>query len=144
MHRLCRGAYKIPCRQESQSIRRLRVLNCGIGKETGKATINVFRDRCASLLPPLPNEVATEEKIDVVKFSRFLALTGVVEIDLLKLDIERAELDVIDSIDGETLGRIRQITVEFMIFSIPVCRDVSRRSSNAYGGPGSRHSFFAR
>jgi Methyltransferase FkbM domain len=95
------------------------VLNCGIGKETGKATFNVFRDRCASLLPPLPNEVATEEKIDVVKFSRFLALTGVVEIDLLKLDIERAELDVIDSIDGETLGRIRQITVEFHDFFYP-------------------------
>jgi FkbM family methyltransferase len=92
---------------------RLTVLNCGIGKETGEVTINVFRDRCASLLPPRPNEAATGEKIEVVTFSRFLSLTGVFEVDLLKLDIEGAELDVLDSIDDETLRRIRQITVEF-------------------------------
>jgi FkbM family methyltransferase len=98
---------------------RLRLLNCGVGKETGAATINVFGDRCASLLPPLPNEVATGEKIDVVTFSRFLALTGLVEIDLLKLDIEGAELDVLDSMDAETLRRIRQITVEFHDFIYP-------------------------
>jgi FkbM family methyltransferase len=98
---------------------RLMVLNCGIGKETGEAIINVFRDRCASLLPPRPNEAATGEKIEVVTFSRFLSLTGVFEVDLLKLDIEGAELDVLDSIDDETLRRIRQITVEFHDFIYP-------------------------
>jgi Methyltransferase FkbM domain len=95
------------------------VLNCAIGKETGDASINVFRDRCASLLPPRPNEAASSEKIEVVTFSRFLSLTGVSEVDLLKLDIEGAELDVLDSIDDETLRRIRQITVEFHDFIYP-------------------------
>jgi FkbM family methyltransferase len=98
---------------------RLTVLNCGIGKETGDATINVFKDRCASLLPPRRNEAATGETIEVVKFSRFLSLTGVSEVDLLKVDIEGAELDVLDSIDDETLCRIRQITVEFHDFIYP-------------------------
>jgi len=98
---------------------RLTVLNCGIGKETGEATINMFKDRCASLLPPRPNEAATGEKIEVVTFSRFLSLTGVFEADLLKLDIEGAELDVVDSMEDETLRRIRQITVEFHDFIYP-------------------------
>jgi FkbM family methyltransferase len=98
---------------------RLTVLNCGIGKETGEATINVFRDRCASLLPPQPNEVATGEKIEVVTFPRFLSLTGVFEVDLLKVDIEGAEVDVLDSLDDETLRGIRQITVEFHDFIYP-------------------------
>jgi FkbM family methyltransferase len=98
---------------------RLTVLNCGIGKETGETTINVFRDRCASLLPPQPNEVATGEKIEVVTFSRFLSLTGVFEVDLLKVDIEGAEVDVLDSLDDETLSGIRQITVEFHDFIYP-------------------------
>jgi FkbM family methyltransferase len=98
---------------------RLTLLNCAIGKETGEATINVFRDRFASLLPPRPSEAATREKIEVVTLSRFLSLTGVSEVDLLKLDIEGTELDVLDSTEDETFRRIRQITVEFHGFIYP-------------------------
>jgi Methyltransferase FkbM domain len=65
------------------------------------------------------NEAATGAKIEVVTFSRFLSLTDVSEVDLLKLDIEGAELDVLDSIDDETLRRIRQISVEFHDFTYP-------------------------
>jgi FkbM family methyltransferase len=38
---------------------------------------------------------------------------GIPEIEVLKLDIEGAELEVIHSLDDEFFRRISQITVEF-------------------------------
>jgi FkbM family methyltransferase len=41
------------------------------------------------------------------------------QIDLVKLDIEGAELDVLESTSEQTLGRIQQLTVEFHQFLHP-------------------------
>ncbi len=45
-----------------------------------------------------------------------LAALDVARVDLLKLDIEGAELEVLETASGSTLGQIEQITVEFHDF----------------------------
>ena len=48
----------------------------------------------------------------VTTLSAFLREVGVPRIDLLKVDVERAELDVLEGIDAEDWSRIGQVAIE--------------------------------
>jgi amino acid adenylation domain-containing protein/FkbM family methyltransferase len=65
-------------------------------------------------LDPLVSELLAAERFTcrVARISEVLADERVAEIDLLKIDVERSELDVLAGIDDADWPRIRQIVVE--------------------------------
>jgi hypothetical protein len=55
---------------------------------------------------------ALELQCELTTVSTFLQEEGVERVDLLKIDVERAELDVLAGIDDSDWPRIRQVVVE--------------------------------
>lgn len=66
------------------------------------------------------------EKITVqgVSIESFMDKNNIEYIDLLKIDIEGAEIDLFNSISDKTLCNIKQITVEFHDFKFQISREV--------------------
>lgn len=54
--------------------------------------------------------------VEAKTLSQFLKENSIKSVDLLKVDIEGAEIDLLESADTELLNKIRQITVEFHDF----------------------------
>ncbi|MCX5713509.1 MAG: FkbM family methyltransferase [Candidatus Omnitrophica bacterium] len=54
--------------------------------------------------------------VDGITLEDFLIRNKISSVDLLKIDIEGAEIEVLDSISDDTLRTIKQITVEFHQF----------------------------
>lgn len=99
---------------------RLAALPLALGGRNGSVELKVFDARCASVFDQLKaNEIQRVEQVDLVTFSEFKARLNVNAIDLLKVDIEGAELDMFDATPDEELQAIRQITVEFHDFLYP-------------------------
>jgi FkbM family methyltransferase len=48
----------------------------------------------------------------LVRLSSFLRSYGIDQVDLLKIDVERAEVDVVDGIDESDWPKIRQVVIE--------------------------------
>lgn len=98
----------------------LALLPLAAGGRNEKRTIHIFKSRCASLLEGKENEAADqEEEIEVVSLREILGRAGIGRVDLMKVDIEGAELEMFDSASDEDLLRCTQITVEFHDFLYP-------------------------
>lgn len=71
--------------------------------------------RCSSAYIP---EKAEQESISVksVKLDTFCSEQSIDHIDLLKLDVEGAEINILENLSTEYLGKIAQITIEFHDF----------------------------
>lgn len=93
--------------------------NCAIGTAAGTDTINVFAGRCASMAEALPGEDARVVTVETIPFPDFLARHHLRRVDLLKVDIEGAELEMIAHLPAPVLSEIRQITIEFHDFIYP-------------------------
>jgi len=99
---------------------RLTLYPIAIGGSNGRARLKVFRSRCASLLASRQNETALqEEDVDVLDLHSLLALIGAEHIDLMKVDVEGAELDMLESALSSDLERIGLMTIEFHDFIYP-------------------------
>jgi FkbM family methyltransferase len=85
---------------------------------TGSLTFFLGKNRCSSAIY---QEAADQQRLEVkrITLQDFCAERRIGHIDLLKLDIEGAELSVLELIDAGTLGLIDQITVEFHDFINP-------------------------
>lgn len=87
--------------------------------KAGRVSFNVSKNIEGSSMLTLPTESiwnsVLEKTIEVegITLDRFIEITGCERIDLLKMDIEGAEIDVIRSISRPLLEKIAQITVEF-------------------------------
>jgi FkbM family methyltransferase len=91
-----------------------------IAEKTGLININRFEKRDASVLGPVANEVPVSvTTVKSVSFHDFKAREGIGKIDLLKVDIEGAELEMFDSAGDQDLLDCKQITVEFHDFLYP-------------------------
>lgn len=108
---------------------------CAIGGECGIAAFSKLQDVDGSIV--YYDNTEDFSQVQVVGLGDFLKdeTTGVVE--LIKIDIEGAELDAIESIDGGCLKRIKQMTVEFHDFidanDIPrIKRILSHLQSNGF------------
>lgn len=66
------------------------------------------------------------EKITVegISLENFLTTRQLERVDLLKVDIEGAEIEMFNSLSNETLCKIKQITVEFHDFKFPIHKQV--------------------
>lgn len=69
---------------------------------------------------------AVQETIIVegISLESFLNKHNIHSIDLLKVDIEGAEIDLFKSISDESFGKIKQISVEFHDFAFPIHKEV--------------------
>ncbi|AFZ34374.1 methyltransferase FkbM family [Stanieria cyanosphaera PCC 7437] len=60
-----------------------------------------------------------------ITFENFIKKYNIKYIDLLKVDIEGAEIDLFNSISDESLKKIKQITIEFHDFVFPIEKEVN-------------------
>lgn len=99
---------------ELPTLPRVAYHNCAVSGTAGEVEIHLGTKLCSSLIFAEPGGQVV--KVQAVKLDDFLQAEGVVEVDLLKLDIEGAELDVFESLDARFLNRVKQITCEFHDF----------------------------
>lgn len=99
----------------------LKLFRVAIGGEDGTARLNVFKSRCASVFGSRKREelVRAEEEVEVVSLRTFLAFAKLEQVDLMKVDVEGAEVAMFESASETDLLRIGQITVDFTISSTP-------------------------
>ena len=101
--------------------------------KAGRVSFNVSKNIEGSSMLTLPQESiwnsVLEKTIEVeaLPLDRLVEIAGIDKIDLLKMDIEGAEIDVIHSISRPLLEKIGQITVEFHsdpMFGFSLVREV--------------------
>jgi 31-O-methyltransferase len=83
------------------------------------------------------NKHQSEELVDCITLKQAVDLCGVEVVDFLKLDVEGAELEIVESADAITWRRIEKVALEYHDFFRPGCRkgvlDCLRR--NGFGEP---------
>lgn len=98
----------------------LTLLPFAAGGKNGRARLRVFGTRCASLLYEKEHDVLdAEEDIEVLDLRSLLERLEVDSIDLVKVDIEGAEIEMFASASDADLCKCAQITVEFHDFIYP-------------------------
>jgi FkbM family methyltransferase len=99
---------------------RLTLVPVGVSGRSQRVRLLVFGNRCASLLHQKEGDVVdSEEEVEVLDFRSLLERIGAERIDLMKVDIEGAEVEMFDSASDSDLQRCIQITVEFHDFVYP-------------------------
>lgn len=95
----------------------LTVLPVAVGGSSGSIAISVFPDRCASICGSAAAlETPAVREVPIVTLRELRGRVHAVAVDLMKLDIEGAEIGLFNnSTDGELL-EIGQITIEFHDF----------------------------
>jgi FkbM family methyltransferase len=84
--------------------------------EPVKFNLALLNDECSSI-NYLPDEMNQETvTLEGVTLEKFLDDNNLENIDLLKVDIEGAEIELFDSLSDETICSMKQITVEFHDF----------------------------
>ncbi len=99
---------------------KLTLLPFGVSGRNGRARLRVFGTRCASLLYEKEYDVLdSEEDIEVLNLRSVLERLETERIDLMKVDIEGAEVEMFESASDADLRKCTQITVEFHDFMYP-------------------------
>ena len=105
--------------------------NVAIGAVDGVQEINVFSDKCASLYGSnTADEYTQTGEVSVWTLRTFLEQANLLHVDLLKIDIEGAELDMLETANSDDLQRISQITIEFHDFIFVEQKDRVRTAIN--------------
>ncbi|MCW2247152.1 FkbM family methyltransferase [Azospirillum fermentarium] len=102
---------------------RLTLLPVALSGAVGTMRINVYPDRCASGFDQYEGERAGQTiDTDTVTLAEFRRRNGIGRINLLKIDIEGAELDMFAAAADAEFADIDQITIEFHDFLYPETR----------------------
>lgn len=118
------------------NIPQLKKFNYAISGSSGILEFAITENAEGNYIKELKDHNNTEEVISTVQvnsitLSEFLRKHNINQIDLLKLDIEGAEFEVLNSIDDSLLLTIKQITIEFHDFKFkdlkPQVKDVKQR-----------------
>ncbi len=109
-----------------------------IAAKNGELKFNLGENQCSSLIYNEDNNSQSNCLVKCITIEKFCKENSIQKIDLLKLDIEGAELDVLKNLSPEFLQKkIVQITVEFHEFldktDIPKIRQIiGRLQENGY------------
>jgi FkbM family methyltransferase len=102
----------------------LGVYTVAVGGMDRDVVLKVSSRHGASILGHVvPGEALSERSVPMVTLGGFLRLASVKHVDLLKVDIEGAEIQLFNSCKDEELRDIGQITVEFHDFLYEDQRD---------------------
>ena len=119
----CRVVSAEPVKELYECIRRhslLELLPVAVGGENKLTTTNVFSARCASILgSTIPQECLKTQPVEMITLAELRRRTDSERVDLLKLDIEGAEIPLFDACSDEELQSVKQITAEFHDFLYP-------------------------
>ena len=98
---------------------RLNLMNVAVGGENGWITINVPEKGCATILEPAKGERTVPQQTELVTLAEFQKRGQADHIDLLKIDIEGAEIGLFASTPDADLQSVGQITIEFHDWLFP-------------------------
>lgn len=101
-----------PHLRDSERVRKYQIAVCGT---SGAVPFHVSEQDLASTILPLPGAVRTVE-VPAVKLEDFIREHGRDRIALVKMDIEGAEVEVMDSCSDALLASIEQLSIEFHDF----------------------------
>lgn len=117
---LCYGAEPVPELFESlPRSERIAARQVAIGGHAGIRKLSIPANSCASLSETGIVGEAKSIDVEIVTFSSFIKSYGIHYIDLLKIDIEGAEIDMLGSMDDGLFEKIGQMTIEFHDFMKP-------------------------
>jgi len=94
---------------------RIKKFNYCVGAKDGLRKIYIPNDSCATIYKKGYQEVICY----CTKLDTFIREHNIFRIDLLKVDIEGAEIEVFETISDQTLKIINQMTIEFHDFLWP-------------------------
>jgi FkbM family methyltransferase len=92
------------------------VLIGAVAGKRGEIDLFVNPNRCATLLESMQEESAERIQVKTFTLNDVIEWSGVTRVNLLKVDIEGAELDMFESTPDETWSKFDQITIEFHDF----------------------------
>jgi FkbM family methyltransferase len=121
--------------QQITSDSRMTVLNLAVAARSGSAPLHVSRNsECSSILDEPPPDATGTVHVKAVSLTELLTVIGIGHVDLIKFDIEGAEIHVFDSCQDAFLKRFPQITIEFHDFlGLTPLRTVERVVSRLRG-----------
>lgn len=94
----------------------VRWFNIAIAGEDGQMTLRRAQNRCTSGFFNTEARAGDTFAVEARSLESFCTENGIPRVDLLKLDIEGAELDVLERGSPEFFSRVDQITCEFHDF----------------------------
>jgi FkbM family methyltransferase len=95
----------------------MRVINCAVAERSGSVAFHLAANSEASSLAPPPGGAVAVREVPALDLPALAEREGLQRIDLLKMDIEGAELSVLRTVPEEFLARVAQLTVEFHDFA---------------------------
>jgi FkbM family methyltransferase len=97
----------------------LTVQNVAIGGRDMTVSLYLNRVGDASVLPALAEPEVDVQETTMLDLQQFLSAHGVVEVDLLKVDIEGAEIDMFRQAPADLFRDVKQISLEYHDFLDP-------------------------
>jgi len=110
--------------------------NLAISARKGKVRffIDPGNSEAGSLLA-VDEKLAQSVEVEGIPFTEFYAARGAKDVDLLKIDIEGAEIDLFESVEPSIFAHTKQICVEFHAFlhpqHLPAIRSIITRMQAA-------------
>src|SRR5437870_4984265 len=105
------------------------VLRKALAAKRGVVRLNLNREKCSSM--HYLDQGAQSIEVDAITLADAVALAPAERIELVKMDIEGAEVDVLRDASPEILQKVAQLTVEFHDFldvtSTPAIREVIKK-----------------
>jgi len=116
---------------------RLNLLPIAVGGKNQMIAMNVFQGRCASVLGEIvADEPVAIQSVEMVTLTELCRRVGVGRIDLLKIDIEGAEIELLEACSDDELQSVLQMTVEFHEFLYPEQAEAVERIKERMRGLG--------
>jgi FkbM family methyltransferase len=114
------GVEPVPALFEALPVRdRLTVERRAITPDGRPATLYVNRSTCATILEPLSQADAPSVEVDGITLQGLLDRHRLERASLVKVDIEGAEIPMLETATLDTLRRVDQFTIEFHDFLDP-------------------------
>ncbi len=116
---------------------RIEAEQAAVGATPGKQSLCMPRETCASLASAGLTQDGERVEVEVITLDALMRAHRLDWIDVLKIDIEGAEIELLEGLDKQTFARIGQITVEFHDFLRPsdqprVAKVVTRIRDNGF------------
>ena len=112
---------------------KITYLQKAIGSSEGMVRLNLGEKHCSSLMYKESSD-QNYVKVEMTTLESFCISNKLESINLLKIDIEGAELDLLENLTSGFLSKIEQITVEFHDFldknDIPRIKKIIKRMKN--------------